>query len=49
MGSLALETAVKVLEGRPVEKKRLLPGVLFTRQELDAVRAYKQRLGDLTK
>ena len=37
---------MKVLEGRPVEKKILLPGILFTSQEPDAVRAYKQRLVD---
>ena len=49
MGSLAVETAVKILSGQPVEKKVLLPGILFTRQKPDEVRAYKQRLVELAK
>jgi ABC-type sugar transport system substrate-binding protein len=49
MGTLALETAVKVLDGKAVEKKIVLPGILFSREKPDDVRAYKQRLLDLTK
>jgi sugar transport system substrate-binding protein len=49
MGSLAVETAVKVLDGQPVEKKLLLPGILFTREEPEAVRTYQRRLVELTK
>lgn len=49
MGSLAVETAVKVLHGEAVEKKHLLPGILYTHEEPEAVRAYLKRLAELTR
>ena len=49
IGSLAVETAVKVLKGETVEKQVSLPGVLFTRDKPDEVRAYKKFLQELTQ
>jgi ABC-type sugar transport system substrate-binding protein len=49
IGFMAVETAVKVVGGTPVEKKVALPGVLFERDRPDEIKAYKQRLLELTK
>ena len=49
MGSMAVQTAVKVLKGEPVEKKVLLPGVLYSRSDLAAVKAIKAQLQELVK
>jgi len=48
IGYMALEAAVKVLNGQPVAKKVRLPGVLFTRERPDEVKAYVKRLEELT-
>ena len=49
MGRTAVETAVQVLEDRPVEKQKVLPGVLFHRDRPEELRAYQQRLAELSK
>lgn len=49
IGSMALEAAVKVLNGEPVEKKVSLPGVLMTREKPEEVRQFKDRLKELSK
>ena len=49
MGALAVETAVKVLRGEPVEKKIALTGVLYSRKENEAVKAYKAQIQKLAK
>jgi len=49
MGFKALEAAVRVLNGEPVEKRVRLPGVLFTRERPDEIKQYKERLQELTK
>jgi ABC-type sugar transport system substrate-binding protein len=49
IGYMALEAAVKVLTGEPVEKKVRLPGVLFTRERPDEVKEYRKRLQELTR
>lgn len=48
MGRTAVETAVHVAEGRPVEKNKVLPGVLFSRNRPDEIEAYRKRLADLS-
>ena len=48
MGWTALETAVQVAGGQPVEKSKVLPGVLFTRNRPEQVKAYRSRLTDLS-
>ncbi|MHC4248708.1 MAG: substrate-binding domain-containing protein, partial [Planctomycetota bacterium] len=48
IGSLAVEAALKVLEGKPVEKKVSMPGVLLSRDDPDGVRAFQKRLEELT-
>jgi len=49
IGSLALETAVKALEGKPVEKKVALPGILFSREAPEKVKEHRKRLEALSK
>jgi ABC-type sugar transport system substrate-binding protein len=49
IGSMALEAAVKILNGEPVEKKVSLPGLLLTRRDPEAVRQFKVRLKELSK
>jgi len=49
IGAMAVEAAVKALRGQPVEKDVLLPGILFTRERPDEVRAYKAYLERLTE
>jgi len=49
IGSLALDPAVKVLNGERVEKKVSLPGVLLTREKPDEVRKFKERFKELSK
>jgi ABC-type sugar transport system substrate-binding protein len=48
MGRTAVETAMQVVNGRPVEKNKVLPGVLFTRNRVDEIKAYRKRLADLS-
>lgn len=48
MGRAAVEAAVQVASGQQVEKNVVLPGVLFTRDRPDEVRAYRQQLADLS-
>ena len=49
IGSMAVEAAVKVLKGQPVEKKTSLPGVLLTREKPDEIRTFRQRLKELSR
>ena len=49
IGSMAMDAAVKVLRGEPVEKKVSLPGLLLSRQDQEAVRQFKARLKELSK
>ena len=49
IGSMALDAAVKVLHGEPVEKKVSLPGLLLSRQDPEVVRQFKARLKELSK
>lgn len=49
MGYTTLETAVKVIRGETVEKKQILPGTLYSRADLEAVRKVKTQLSDLAK
>ncbi len=49
IGSMAVEAAVKVLNGEKVEKKVSLPGFLLTREKPDDVRQFKARLKELSK
>ena len=47
IGSMAIETAVKVLKGEKVEKQVALPGMLFSRRDAEAVRKHKDYLHGL--
>lgn len=49
IGHQALTAAVKAMKGEPVEKKVVLPGMLFARSKPDEVKAYVKVLQDLTK
>ena len=49
IGSMAIEAAVKVLNGEKVEKKVSLPGFLLTREKPDDVRKFEDRLKELSK
>lgn len=49
IGSRAVEAAVRVLNGQPVEKKTSLPGVLLTREKPEEVRQFKEHLRTLTQ
>lgn len=49
IGSLAVETAVKVLKGESVEKMTLLPGQLFSRANAQHVTEYREYLQGLSK
>lgn len=49
IGSLAVDAAVRVLNGEKVEKKVSLPGVLMSREKPDEVRKFKERLKELSK
>lgn len=44
MGETALEAAYMAIKGEPVKKVVVLPGVLFTREKPDEVRAYRESL-----
>ncbi len=49
MGTKAVESALAVLDGKTVEKKVSLPGILLTRERPDEVRKFKQQLKQLIK
>jgi sugar transport system substrate-binding protein len=49
IGSLSVETVMKVLKGERVESRVALPGVLLTRERPDEVRAFRQRLVEMSK
>jgi len=49
IGSMAVETAVKVLKGEGFEKKVSLPGFLLTREKPEEIRQFKERLKELSK
>lgn len=49
IGAKALEEAVRALSGQPVEKKTALPGLLLSRADPAGVRAFKERLAQLTR
>ena len=44
-----METVLKVLKGERVESRVALPGILLTRERPDEVRAFKQRLAEMSK
>lgn len=41
MGAAAVETAIKALNGKPVEKNKVLGGTLFKRGDLAAIKAFQ--------
>ena len=47
IGSMAVESALKVLRGEPVEKKISMPGVLLKRDDPEGIRAFEKRLKEL--
>jgi len=49
MGTAAVEAAVKVMRGEPIEKKQIMPGRLFTREKPEEIRAYQKRLMDAAR
>ena len=49
MGYSALETAVKVLEGEPVEKEKILTGTLYTRNKSEEVEKIREQLKQLAE
>ena len=49
IGSKAVEAALRVLRGEPVEKRVSLPGVLLSRDRPEEVRAFKKRLAELSR
>ncbi len=49
IGAMAVEAALKVLKGEPVEKKVSLPGILLTRDKPDEVRQFKERLKEMSR
>jgi len=49
IGHQALTAAVKAMKGEAVEKKVVLPGMLFSRNKPEEVQAYVKVLQDLTK
>ena len=46
MGHTAVETAAKVLGGEPVERGIVLPGILFSRDKPEEIRAYQKNLAE---
>ncbi|MGD0092157.1 MAG: substrate-binding domain-containing protein, partial [Planctomycetota bacterium] len=44
VGRMAVEAALKVLRGEPVEKKTFLKGVLLSREDPEAVKAFRKGL-----
>jgi ABC-type sugar transport system substrate-binding protein len=44
VGRIAVESALKVLNGEPVEPKVSMPGILLSRGDLNAVRAFEKDL-----
>lgn len=44
VGRMAVESAVKVLKGQPVEKKVYMSGILLTRDDPAAVRAFQKQM-----
>ena len=49
IGSMAVEAALHVLKGEPVQKKVSLPGFLLTREKPDEVRQFKERLKEVSR
>jgi len=49
MGYQAVESAVKVLDGQKIQKQQILPGVLFTRDKPEAVKAFQQQVQKLAQ
>jgi ABC-type sugar transport system substrate-binding protein len=49
IGSKAVEAAINVLKGQPVEKRVSLPGVLLSREKPEEVRKFKEQLKKLTQ
>ena len=47
IGSTALRTASRAVRGQAVAPKVSMPGVLLSREDPDAVKAYRKRLGEL--
>ncbi len=49
IGSKTIQTAVQAIQGKTVNKKISLPGVLFSRQQPDEIRQYRARLEQLSR
>ncbi len=49
IGVQSIDAAVKALKGEKVEKRTLLPGMLFSRRQPDAVKKYQDYLRGLAK
>lgn len=47
IGSLAVESAIKLLKGEKVEKKVSIPGVLLSRKKPEGVKAFQKNLKEL--
>jgi ABC-type sugar transport system substrate-binding protein len=47
IGSISVELAVKLLQGHTIDKKLSIPGVLLSRQDPDAARAFQKRREEL--
>jgi ABC-type sugar transport system substrate-binding protein len=48
VGRLAIEAALKVLKGQPVQKKTYLSGILLSREDPEAVRTFERQLKEWT-
>jgi len=49
IGSMAVESALKVIQGETVRKTVSLPGILLSRQDPAGVKKFKERLKELSK
>ncbi len=49
IGYMAVEVAAKTLRGEAITKKTQLPGILYSRERPDEVRAFKEMLAGLTE
>lgn len=47
IGSMAVESALKVIRGEPVDKKVSMPGVLLRRDDPEGVKAFEKNLKEL--
>jgi len=47
MGFQAVELAVQILDGKKVQKQQILPGVLYSRDKPEEVKAFQQKMKEL--